>query len=181
MEKKVKEVPENISAKMKELERMCEKAGVNLLCVASTGTTLTHYVNGDRVPLMALGKRYMLVREMLIHAADILQARIDKIISKPFGHAVEGPDAFERVTEEMHATWKAKNADYGSSFDDGIDRFGLVSAAVRISDKANRFARLADGKSAQVKTESLRDTLMDLANYAVMTVMRLDQDKRGDE
>lgn len=180
MEKKVKEVPENISAKMKELERMCEKAGVNLLCVASTGTTLTHYVNGDSVPLTAalvtLGERYMLVR-----AADILQARIDKIISKPLGHAVEGPDAFERVTEEMHATWKAKNADYGSSFDDGIDRFGLVSAAVRISDKANRFASLADGKSAQVKTESLRDTLMDLANYAVMTVMRLDQDKRGDE
>lgn len=96
MEKKVN------TTKMKELE----KAGVNLLCVASTGTTLTHYVNGDRVPLMALGKRYMLVR-----AADILQARIDKIISKPLGHAVE------RVTEEMHATWSAKNADYGSSFD----------------------------------------------------------------
>lgn len=97
-----KKVPENISAKMKGLE----KAGVNLLCVASTGTTLTHYVNGDRVPLMALGKRYMLVREMLIHAADV-----DKIIFKPLGHA------FERVTEEMHATWTAKNADYGSSFD----------------------------------------------------------------
>ena len=62
MEKKVK------SAKMKGLE----KAGVNLLCVASTGTTLTHYVNGDRVPLVTLGERYMLVREMLIHAADIL-------------------------------------------------------------------------------------------------------------
>lgn len=74
MEKKVKEVPENISAKMKGLE----KAGVNLLCVASTGTTLTHYVNGDRVPLVTLGERYMLVR-----AADILQARIDKIIFKP--------------------------------------------------------------------------------------------------
>ena len=98
MEKKVKEVPENISAKMKELE----KAGVNLLCVASTGTTLTHYVNGDRVPLVTLGERYMLVREMLIHAADI---------SSLWGHA------FERVTEEMHATWSAKNADYGSSFD----------------------------------------------------------------
>ena len=34
--------------------------------------------------------------------------------------------------------------------------------------------------SAQVKTESLRDTLMDLANYSVMTVMRLDREK-GDE
>ena len=32
--------------------------------------------------------------------------------------------------------------------------------------------------SAKMKTESLRDTLMDLANYAVM---RLDQDKKGDE
>lgn len=66
MEKKVK------SAKMKELE----KAGVNLLCVASTGTTLTHYVNGDRVPLVTLGERYMLVREMLIHAADILYSSL---------------------------------------------------------------------------------------------------------
>ena len=92
MEKKVK------TTKMKELE----KAGVNLLCVASTGTRLTHYVNGDRVPLVTLGERYMVVREMLIHAADILQARIDKIISKLLGHA------FERVTEEMHATWSAK-------------------------------------------------------------------------
>ena len=31
--------------------------------------------------------------------------------------------------------------------------------------------------SAKMKTESLRD----LANYAVMTVMRLGQDKKGDE
>ena len=35
--------------------------------------------------------------------------------------------------------------------------------------------------SAKMKTESLRDTLMDLANYAVMTVMRLGQDQKGDE
>ena len=40
-----------------------------------------------------------------------LAGEVDKIIFKPLGHA------FERVTEEMHATWSAKNADYGSSFD----------------------------------------------------------------
>lgn len=46
---------ENISAKMKELE----KAGVNLLCVASTGTTLTHYVAGevDKIIFKPLGAR----------------------------------------------------------------------------------------------------------------------------
>lgn len=63
---------ENISAKMKELDRMCSKAGVNLLCVVSTGTKLTHYVNGGLVSLSAalvtLGERYMAVREMLIYA-----------------------------------------------------------------------------------------------------------------
>lgn len=75
MEKKVK------SAKMKELE----KAGVNLLCVASTGTTLTHYVNGDRVPLVTLGERYMLVR-----AANILQARLTRLYSSLWGTSSRG-------------------------------------------------------------------------------------------
>lgn len=168
----VRQVPDEISAKMKELEGMCSKAGVNLLCVASTGAALTHYVNGDTVPLTAalvtMAERYHSVRTIL--------NTVDQIIFKPLKHTVEGPDVFERVTEEMHRTWKAKNADYGCSFDDGIDRFGLVSAAVRICDKANRFASLADGKEALVKGESIRDTLMDLANYCVMTVMRLDRD-----
>lgn len=174
---KVMLVPDEISAKMRELEGMCSKAGVNLLCVASTGTALTHYVNGDTVPLTAalvtMAERYQSVRTIL--------NTVDQIIFKPLSHSVDGPDAFERVTEEMHRTWKAKNADYGSSFDDGIDRFGLVSAAVRICDKANRFASLADGKEARVKGEALRDTLMDLANYSVMTVMRLDKDRKCGE
>jgi len=173
----VRQVPDEISAKMKELEGMCSKAGVNLLCVASTGAALTHYVNGDTVPLTAalvtMAERYHSVRTIL--------NTVDQIIFKPLKHTVEGPDTFELVTEEMHRTWKAKNADYGCSFDDGIDRFGLVSAAVRICDKANRFASLADGKETQVKGESIRDTLLDMANYAVMTVMRLDKDRKCGE
>ena len=180
----VERVPDEISAKMKELEGMCSKAGVNLLCVACTGAALTHYVNGDTVPLTAalvtIGERYQVIREVLKAAADSLRGDgpevVDRISFRPLGHSVEAPDAFDKVTEEMHRTWKAKNADYGCSFDDGIDRFGLVSAAVRICDKANRFASLADGKEALVKGESIRDTLMDLANYCVMTVMRLDRD-----
>lgn len=177
-------VPDEISAKMRELEGMCSKAGVNLLCVACTGTALTHNVNGDAAPLTAalvtMGSRYATIRKVLTGAYKVLCGGdpevVDRISFRPLRHSVDGPDAFERVTEEMHRTWKAKNADYGSSFDDGIDRFGLVSAAVRICDKANRFASLADGKEAQVKGEALRDTLMDLANYSVMTVMRLDRD-----
>ena len=169
--KQINDVPADVSAKMKELEELAERYGVSMFAMASTGRVLAHFMNGDWAPivvgLVAVGRKYGSVRGIVSEAARILNGDLT--------------DDFERVTREMRGTWKAKNADYGGSFDDGIDRFGLVSAAVRISDKANRFASLADGKSAQVKTESLRDTLMDLANYAVMTVMRLDQDKKGDE
>ena len=169
--KQINDVPADVSSKMKELAELTEKSGVSLFAMASTGRTLTHFVVGEVEPIVAglvtMGRRYGSVLGIISRAARILNGDLT--------------DDFERVTREMRWRWKAKNADYGSSFDDGIDRFSLVSAAVRISDKANRFASLADGKSAQVKTESLRDTLMDLANYAVMTVMRLDQDKKGDE
>lgn len=168
--KQINDVPADVSAKMKELEELAERYGVSMFAMASTGRVLAHFMTGDWAPfvvgLVAVGRKYGSVRGIVSEAARILNGDLT--------------DDFERVTREMRATWRAKNADYGSSFDDGIDRFGLVSAAVRISDKANRFASLADGKSAQVKTESLRDTLMDLANYAVMTVMRLDREK-GDE
>lgn len=182
--KKVRLVPDDISAKMKELEGTCSKAGVTLLALACTEDSVTHFVNGDAVPLTAalvtLGKRYATIGEVLTGACNVLAGDgpevVDEVRFRPLSHSVDGPDAFERVTDEMHRTWRAKNADYGSSFDDGIDRFGLVSAAVRVCDKANRFASLADGRKAQVKGESIRDTLMDLANYCVMTVMRL-----GDE
>lgn len=187
--KKVQLVPDEISAKMRELEGVCSKAGVTLLALACTEDSVTHFVNGNTVPLtaalVAIGERYWTVRAVLKAAADSLRGDkpevVDRISFRPLGHSVEGPDAFDKVTEEMHRTWKAKNADYGSSFDEGIDRFGLVSAAVRVCDKANRFASLADGKKARVKGESIRDTLMDLANYCVMTVMRLDKDRNSGE
>ena len=44
-----------------------------------------------------------------------------------------------------------------------------------MDDKMRRLKQLAKGNTARVKTESIRDTLMDLANYAIMTVMELDK------
>ena len=76
----------------------------------------------------------------------------------------------EGIYEELKAVYKAKNHDYGNSFDESLDSFGLVASVVRISDKWNRIKALwnKDGE-AKVK-ESLEDTLLDMANYCVMTV-----------
>lgn len=74
--------------------------------------------------------------------------------------------------EEIH---RKKNADYGDSFHKSFEEFGLTMAAIRIGDKVNRFKTLIKSDGA-VKEESIRDTLLDLANYAIMTVMELDRE-----
>lgn len=80
---------------------------------------------------------------------------------------------FNTIIKEMYETFKKKNNDYGNSFEQSLDEEGLAAARIRIGDKWNRFKTLSKGKEQQVNDESLRDTLMDMANYAIMTVMWL--------
>ena len=86
-------------------------------------------------------------------------------------------DKFTLIVEQMIETFKKKNHDYGNSFNDSLDEEGIAAARVRIGDKWKRFQNLSKGNDIQVKDESLRDTLMDLSNYCIMTVMWLDKQK----
>jgi hypothetical protein len=79
-----------------------------------------------------------------------------------------------KILDEIHDTYKRKNADYGNSFEEQFKEYGLLSSQIRLDDKMRRLKQLSKEK-AQVKDESIRDTLMDLANYAIMTVMELDK------
>lgn len=84
-----------------------------------------------------------------------------------------GIEQFKQIASNMIDTYSRKNHDYGNSFDQSLDNFGLIASAIRIGDKMNRFESLIK-KVAQVKDESLRDTLLDMANYAIMTIMWID-------
>lgn len=78
---------------------------------------------------------------------------------------------FEQLAKQLVETQKRKNADYGSSFSQTLNEFGLVASATRMSDKFNRFKSLMRcGSTARVEDEKIEDTLMDLAAYALMTV-----------
>ena len=82
---------------------------------------------------------------------------------------------FAQITREMADTYAAKNHDYGNSFGESMDEFGLISAVVRMNDKMKRiksFAKLCP-EAMKVKDESIQDTLLDLANYAVMTLVEM--------
>lgn len=86
----------------------------------------------------------------------------------------ESVERFTEITNNMAKTYAAKNHDYGNSFEQSLDKFGLVASVVRLGDKMNRIESLTK-KEAQVKDESIKDTLLDMANYAIMTVMWMDK------
>lgn len=79
-------------------------------------------------------------------------------------------DSFMDITTNMAKIYAAKNHDYGNSFEQSCNKFGIIAAIVRMGDKMNRLESLAV-KRAKVKDESIKDTLLDLANYAILTVM----------
>ena len=78
----------------------------------------------------------------------------------------------KQICEELTDLYRRKNHDYGDSFHLTFEKWGLPMAAIRLSDKLQRFETLIRAES-QVD-ESIRDTLIDLANYAILTVMELD-------
>ena len=80
-----------------------------------------------------------------------------------------------KICKELTETYEKKNADYGNSFENSLDKHGLIAGIVRMDDKMSRLISLNSKKEQQVMDESLRDTLMDLANYAIMSVMWLDE------
>lgn len=74
------------------------------------------------------------------------------------------------ICEELNEIYARKNHDYGDSFGKGYAEYGMTMAVIRLEDKLNRLKSLIKAESL-VKDESINDTLMDLANYAIMTVI----------
>ena len=83
---------------------------------------------------------------------------------------------FKKITKEMVDLYERKNADYGSSASDTYKKFGMNADLVRMNDKLNRAITLVNSKNQQIKTESLRDTLIDLANYSVLAIIDLEDE-----
>lgn len=105
---------------------------------------------------------------------DEVMYSLTKLGSRPV--LSDNVEQFMSITNNMAKTYAAKNHDYGNSFEQSLDKFGLVASVVRLGDKMNRIESLTK-KEAQVKDESIKDTLLDMANYAIMTVMWMDKNQ----
>lgn len=86
-------------------------------------------------------------------------------------------DKFEKhlnICRELNNIYKRKNHDYGDSFGETFKKLGPISAVTRITDKVNRLQTLVMSER-KVNDETVIDTLKDLANYAIMTIIELDE------
>lgn len=77
---------------------------------------------------------------------------------------------YQQVINKLYKIYVDKNHDYGNSFDDTCDEFGLVAPVIRMNDKIKRCKSVLKNNDFKVN-ESLEDTISDLANYCIMTLM----------
>lgn len=85
---------------------------------------------------------------------------------------------FEEIQVISYNLAEAKNKDYGDSFQELWDELGPTSALVRLHDKLNRLTTLMKSKEErEVDDESIEDTLIDLSNYAILTLISMGRDK----
>ena len=83
----------------------------------------------------------------------------------------------KEICDELNELYIKKNHDYGDSFGESFKEEGMAMPRIRLGDKFKRFQKLSRCCEQQVKDESLRDTLIDLANYAIMTIVEMELGK----
>lgn len=85
-----------------------------------------------------------------------------------------------KLLDKLNSIYVQKNADYGDSFHKTFVEEGFAMSRIRLPDKLERFKTLSKTNTQQVHDESIIDTLLDLANYAIMTVMKIQGDDEVD-
>lgn len=80
-------------------------------------------------------------------------------------------EQLQKVHSEALELFKKKNADYGDAF----AKYGTTGVIMRMGDKIERFVSISKTGINLIETEGLRDTLIDLHNYAAMAIMLLDE------
>ena len=90
---------------------------------------------------------------------------------------------FRDITEKMRETFLKKNHDYGNSFHETWDEFGdngIITALTQISHKYHRLMNIGLGTKPLVD-ESIDDTLLDMANYCILTIMELEKARNNEK
>lgn len=126
---------------------------------------------GDLWPIM------LELRAAIDMGEDLENEQFSETYKRLFGSGKEKPIQFSDILEEMQELYLKKNHDYGNSFSETIQEFGFTPAIARINDKLKRVKQMVGREPMQVK-ESMRDNLIDIANYCILTIIELDNQNK---
>jgi len=80
-------------------------------------------------------------------------------------------EQMKKIQNEALELFTKKNIDYGDSF----AKYGVIGVLMRIEDKLQRSMSITKNGVHLINDEGIRDTLIDLHNYAAMALMLLDE------
>jgi len=85
-------------------------------------------------------------------------------------------EKLKQIYDKLFDTYCKKNHDYGDSFAKVRNKYGdkFPVILIRLSDKFERLEALLLNGNQQVKDESIKDTLLDIANYCAMEVLEIE-------
>lgn len=146
---------------------------------------------GSFIEVTCKGNIFRLSTEDVIERGEISEtfSRISK--KESFMNSKHSPDfldvfikpstgdteAFRAITNKMCNIFEAKNSDYGDSFHKLFEECGMTYAYGHLAEKLERINSLRKNE-AKVKGESMKDSLYDLVNYAILTIMELEKTEK---
>ncbi|WP_419023807.1 nucleotide modification associated domain-containing protein [Holdemanella sp.] len=146
---------------------------------------------GSFIEVTCKGDTFRLSTKDVIERSEILEksSRVSK--KESFMSSKHSPDfldvfvksqtgdskAFRDITNKMYDTFKQKNTDYGNSYHKIFKECGITYAYGHMAEKLERINSLRKNE-AKVKGESMKDSLYDLANYAILTIMELEKTEK---
>lgn len=83
-------------------------------------------------------------------------------------------ERLKEIVDKQLELYRKKNSDYGNSFSKTVEKLGFAYALGTINVKVDRAISVYKKGCCEVNDESIRDTLMDLANYSLMTLIEID-------
>ena len=109
---------------------------------------------------------------------EIKVAGTDKVFATQVTNIQSDEEIYGSLLDKLFATYKAKDADYGSAFAEMFDELGIDYAYGKLREKMNRIKVLRKQPN-MVENEGLEDALLDTAGYAILTLVELKKRKNG--
>ena len=101
---------------------------------------------------------------------EFMVAGTDKVFATHVGNVQSDEEIYGSLLDKLFATYKKKNADYGSAFAEMYDELGIDYAYGKLREKMNRIKVLRK-RPNMVEGETLEDALLDTAGYAILTLV----------